>query len=109
MFFIKRFVYLNTQSNRVEHLFKHRKQNMNNLKVKNHLKFSRFNYDSEQTKDISLGDIVIKNNQIGVVIQTFADGDFRTDMYGISDNLDSKPATLEQVAKFRPNLLNELE
>lgn len=75
------------------------------ITVKNHNDFARFDYVSEPTKDATLGQLVVKNDRIGVVIQTFADGDFRTDMYGITDNMDSKPATIEQVKKFRPELI----
>lgn len=86
------------------------------LFVKDHTKFACFDYTSQPTDVISLGAIVKyqddeypdKNNDIGVVIQTFDDGEFRTDMNGMTHISEVVPATIQDIREFRPILLSEI-
>lgn len=86
------------------------------LYVKDHKTFAKFDYESQPTDVISLGAIVKyqdehnadTKNDIGVVIQTFEDGEFRTDMNGMTHISQVVPATIKDIEKYRPNLLSEL-
>jgi len=76
------------------------------MKVQNHEKFAHFEYVSEPNNQVELGDILFRNvdePEIGVVIQTWSDGDFRTDMWGVDSYATF--ATEEQVKEYRPELL----
>lgn len=82
------------------------------MKVKNHKDFARFNYESEPCKRYNLGQILYRETEdgeeIGVVIQTFSDHgeDCRTDQWGVGDGV---PATLEQIDRIRPELLQHID
>lgn len=83
------------------------------LKVKNHNKYCKFNYKNEPSTTYQLGDVLLKDDdesspEIGVVIQTFADGDFRTDMWGMSSYSEVLRAKLSDVKEYRPDLLSDL-
>ena len=84
------------------------------LKVTNHKDFCCFDYENETSKGYQLGEVVYKNYkglqtpEIGVVIQTFSDGDFRTDMWGMSYESEVRPATLLEIKKYRPKLMENL-
>lgn len=83
------------------------------LNVKDHKKFSYFDYESEKSKGYQLGQILFKEYtgqepEIGVVIQTFEDGDFRTDMWGMGYESEVRPATLLDLKKYRPKLIDDL-
>lgn len=94
------------------------------LRVFDHTKFRKFDYESEQTKLVRLGDIFYKyspaneakddgeaypeTHEIGVVLQTSADGEFRTDMWGMTSLPECIFATLTQIKKYRPELITEL-
>lgn len=88
------------------------------LYVKDHKRFTYQNqgYESQETEVISLGAIVKymddenpdTNNDIGVVIQTFDDGEFRTDMHGMTHISQVVPATLDDIKKYRPFILPEI-
>ena len=94
------------------------------LRVFDHTKFLKFDYVSEQTNIVRLGDIVYKyspasqaihdaeaypaTNEIGVVIQTFDDGEFRTDMWGMTCLSECSFATRLLVKAYRPELLPDL-
>ena len=85
-------------------------------KVTNHLDFVKFDYVSEFSEIIELGDIVYRKSSdgqedIGVVIQTYGDfcDDYRTDMFGNTHLLESSFATLEQIKRIRPELLTKLK
>jgi len=91
------------------------------LNVKDHKKFCYFEYDSEPSSGYQLGNVLFKSNdwenkitgekqppEIGVVIQTFNDGDFRTDMWGMSCESEVRPATLLDLKKHRPKLIDDL-
>jgi hypothetical protein len=86
------------------------------LQVKDHNKFRMFEYENERPpmSGYKLGDVLLKEGQdndrteIGVVIQTFSDGDFRTDMWGVSSISEVSPANLSDVKKYRPNLVDDL-
>jgi hypothetical protein len=93
------------------------------MKVENHNKFRLFDYKNETNQHkYQLGDILFKeytdeNNytgenqkpEIGVVIQTFSDGDVRTDMWGMCCESEVSLATLEQIDQYRPELIQEIE
>lgn len=85
------------------------------FKVSNHKDFCCFEYENEvNPKTYQLGDVVYKNYnglqrpEIGVVIQTFNDGDFRTDMWGMSYESEVRPATLLEIQVYRPKLMESL-
>jgi hypothetical protein len=92
------------------------------MKVVNHKKFCYFEYESEVNPNkYQLGDILYKdyteeNNytgenqepEIGVVIQTFDDGDVRTDMWGMCSESEVSLATLEQIKKHRLSLMEDI-
>jgi hypothetical protein len=92
------------------------------MRVVNHNKFCYFDYESEVNPNkYQLGDILYKEyteeneftgenqgSEIGVVIQTFSDGDVRTDMWGMCSESEVSLATLEQVDLYRPNLIQEI-
>lgn len=92
------------------------------MKVLNHKEFCYFEYESEVNPNkYQLGDVLYKeytdeNNytgenqepEIGVVIQTFNDGDVRTDMWGMCSESEVSLATLERVNLYRPNLIQQI-
>ncbi len=78
------------------------------MKVLNYTDFAAFNYI--QSGDISqLGNIVINRyNEIGVIIQVHEDTDIRTDMFGNCSLNEIRLATLEEIEKFQPDIINHL-
>lgn len=84
------------------------------LRVKDHNKYRLFDYENEVSYTYQLGDVLYKkyegdqSPEIGVVIQTFSDGDFRTDMWGMSSESEVRVATLTDVKNHRPDLLGDL-
>lgn len=79
--------------------------------VKDHNTFRLFDYENDMTnKNFKLGQVVIKNDEdsIGVVIQLHEDGDCRTDMFGNCSSTEVTTATIEQIKKFRPELIQDL-
>jgi hypothetical protein len=90
------------------------------ISVSDHKRFACFEYESETSPGYQLGDILYKEYpeednpedtmepEIGVVIQTFEDGDVRTDMWGMSCDDEVSQATLAQIKKYRPNLMEYL-
>lgn len=91
------------------------------MRVVDHNKFRMFDYENEVNPNkYQLGDILCKeynehfdsdeNDQpeIGVVIQTFNDGDVRTDMWGMCSESEVSMATLEQIDLYRPKLIQEI-
>lgn len=79
------------------------------MKVKDFKKFQLFKYtDLGQNYQIQNGHILIKDNEIGVVIQEFGNEEFRTDMWGNSYPSEVRFATIEQIEKYRPKILLEL-
>lgn len=91
------------------------------LKVKNHNKFRYFDYENEiNPNKYQLGDVLYKSykdlyedtemqDEIGVVIQTFEDGDVRTDMWGMCSESEVRYATIDEIETLRPQLIEELE
>ena len=90
------------------------------LKV-DHNKFRRFDYENEPSPNYQLGDVLLKNYkelypdcemeqpiEVGVVIQTFEDGDVRTDMWGMCCESEVRPASLLEVKEYRPKLMEDL-
>lgn len=90
------------------------------ISVSDYKKFACFEYESETSPGYQLGDILYKEYpeednpedtmepEIGVVIQTFEDGDVRTDMWGMCCESEVSSATLEQIKKYRPSLMEYL-
>ena len=79
------------------------------IKVKDHKKFCCFDYTSEKNNtDYQLGCLVTKDNEVGVIIQTYANGEFRTDMWGNSNDYECAASTISEVKKLRPELIDEL-
>ena len=83
------------------------------LKVTDHNKFKFFEYENEVSPGYQLGDILFKHyddgDEIGVVIQTFSDGDFRTDMWGMSYESEVRPANIEDIKQWRPKLMEDIQ
>lgn len=88
---------------------------MPTLKVRDTKKYTRINY--ENTGDESkIGMIVFKEsvlqdgeNPIGVVLQVHDDGDYRADMYGNTNDVECRPATIEEIKQYRPQLLGDID
>ena len=89
------------------------------IQVTDYKNFCYFDYENEISPKYQLGDILTKDYsklyedseqgiEIGVVIQTFSDGDFRTDMWGMSSESEVRPATFKEVEVLRPFLLKDL-
>ena len=83
------------------------------MKVKDYLKFSRFDYKSDMSNtSFQLGDVVTKvsedGTEIGVVIQIHEDGDFRTDMFGNASPSEVTLSTVTEVTLFRKELLEDI-
>lgn len=90
------------------------------LRVADEKVFSRLNYISERSGHYQLGDVVTKpvldddqiptgNIEVGVVIQTFDDSDFRTDMWGMGSLGEGiRHATMEEITALRPDILPHL-
>ena len=83
------------------------------LQVTNYNKFRCFEYENEPSPKYQLGDVLFKHyeegSEIGVVIQTFEDGDFRTDMWGMSSESEVRPADIEDIKLWRPKLMEDLK
>ena len=72
----------------------------------NHELYGSVGYEQEPNNNVQLGDVLYRNvgqDEIGVVIQVFRNGDFRTDMWGVDSYATF--ATEEQVKEYRPELL----
>ena len=93
------------------------------LKVNDHNKFRYFDYENEiNLNKYQLGDVLLKSykelypesdnqqdDEIGVVIQTFEDGDVRTDMWGMCSESEVRYANYNDIELLRPNLIQELK
>lgn len=82
------------------------------MKVKDYKKFAKFNYTSNLDCEniFSLGEIVInKDNEIGVILQIHDDFDLRTDMFGNECITNLQVATIEQIKKFRFDLIKYID
>lgn len=83
------------------------------MRVNNHLDYAKFDYESTEASNVSLGDIIVKESEdgtsIGVVIQVYGDGEFRTDMDG-NDCFRTgvRIATVEEIDEYRPELIQHL-
>lgn len=81
-------------------------------KVFDYTKYRKFDYQSEKTNVINLGDVVTKvdddGTDIGIVIQTFKDGDFRTDMFGMASISEVRFSTKTEIKKYRPTIILDL-
>ena len=90
---------------------------MRTIKVLDHNKFRMFDYENEiNPSKYQLGDVLYMNYiydkqkpEIGVVIQTFSDGDIRTDMWGMCSESEVSCATIEQIKLYRPKLIKEIK
>ena len=82
------------------------------MKVKDHNKYRYFDYENHQTTTLQLGDIVTKvsedETEIGVVIQTWNDAEFRTDMFGNFDISEVHLSTMDEIRQFRSELIEDL-
>lgn len=97
------------------------KEKQRQISVSDHKRFACFEYENETSPGYQLGDVLYKEYdwedeetgekqepEVGVVIQTFSDGDVRTDMWGMCCESEVSPATLTQIKKYRPNLMEYL-
>jgi hypothetical protein len=89
------------------------------MQVKDHNKFRLFDYNNDLTNpNFRLGQVVINvqrgkinednGNPIGVVIQLHDDGDCRTDMFGNVSPSEVRLATLDEIKKYRKEILKDL-
>ena len=82
------------------------------LKVVDHRKFARFNYESKPGNPYKLGDVIYKeqepDNKIGVVIQTHNKNELRTDQWGNCCLSEICGASMKDVEKYRPELIQDL-
>lgn len=75
------------------------------MKVSNYKDFQKLDYkDLGSNNEVKNGDILIKDNEIGVVIQEYGNEEFRVDMWGNSCIEEVDFATEEQIKKYRPEL-----
>lgn len=86
------------------------------IKVRDHNQFRLFQYENEPCESFQLGDILLKQYddtscpiEIGVVIQTFSDGDVRTDMWGMCSPSEVRIPTYDEIVKYRPSLINHID
>lgn len=87
------------------------------MNILNYKQFACFDYESKESSLIKLGDIVFKKDtyqgkdisEIGVVIQVHEEREFRADMFGNACISEVTIATREQVQKYRPELIKELD
>jgi hypothetical protein len=77
--------------------------------------FTAFKYISEPCETYKLWQVVFKEkevefegNPIGVVIQTWGDGELRADMYGVVSHSEIRPATYAEIKQYHPDLLPKL-
>lgn len=82
------------------------------ISVKDHNKFRLFDYESMPSDTFTLGNVLLKEDEesteIGVVIQTFDDGDCRTDMWGNCSPSEVRAATIKDIENLRPELLQDI-
>ena len=81
------------------------------MQVKNFYKnFAKFNSKLVECKEnpFNLGDIVINNNtkNISVVVSTINNAEINSDQFGIESTINLSLATLDEVKKYRNNLLH---
>jgi len=83
--------------------------------VRDHNRFKMFEYENEPCETFQLGDVLLKEYddekcpiEIGVVIQTFSDGDVRTDMWGMCSPSEVRHPTFKEIKKYRPRLFNHI-
>lgn len=81
------------------------------MKVKDHNKYRLFDYNNDLTnKNFELGQVLFnkKEKAVGVVIQLHSDGDCRTDQYGNTSTSESRLATIEEIQKYKPQIISDL-
>jgi len=83
------------------------------MKVKDEKKFAYFDYESVNSTKFRLGDIVIKEYEelvyeIGVILQIHSEDEYRTDMFGNCSVDEIRLATINEIKKYRPELLPEI-
>ena len=72
------------------------------INLENYKDFACFDYISGKCSKHILGDVVInEHNEIGVIIQIHEEGEYRTDMFGNCSISEIRPATLEEITKYR--------
>jgi len=87
------------------------------MKVKDHKEFACFEYISleENQKEslFGLSDIVTRTGEdgteIGVVIQIHDRGDLRTDMFGNAHCSELTLSTMDEITKFRSQLIPHIK
>jgi len=86
--------------------------NIKVMKVINEKKFAYFKYESVLSSKYRLGDIVIKESEqvpeIGVILQIHDEYEYRTDMFGNCSCDEIRLANIEEIKKYRPELIPEI-
>jgi hypothetical protein len=80
------------------------------MRVENHLSYAAFQYlngAAETSNGLTLGDIVIKGNEIGVIIQIHDKDEFRVDQWGNTCVDECRLATADEIWQFRPGVFND--
>ncbi|MBK5721362.1 hypothetical protein JGH11_10805 [Dysgonomonas sp. Marseille-P4677] len=85
------------------------------MKVLNYKKFAHSDYENTGDNYHMLGEVVFKtnelkdgNNPIGVIIQIHGYDEYRTDMYGNTNDGEIRIATIEEIEQYRPDLLSDI-
>lgn len=87
------------------------------MNILNYRKFACFDYDSVESSQVKLGDVVFKQQthkgedlfEIGVIIQIHDEREFRTDMFGNCCMSEITLATREQVLMYRPDIIKDID
>lgn len=83
------------------------------LKIKEYKKFAYFNYHTNPKLEYLLGTILKKESndgvEIGVILQVHGEDEYRTDMWGNCCRSEVSFADILDVAKYRPELMEEIE
>jgi hypothetical protein len=88
------------------------------MKVKDYNKFRYFGYEdyydghTENTDKFHLGDVVIlargKRKEVGIILQCHGHNEYRTDWFGNCCETGIRFATIDEIKKYRPEIINEL-
>ena len=81
------------------------------LFVQDHNEFRLFDYTNTEDQNVKLGQIVFhpEEKEVGVVIQTHGNGEFRTDQFGNTSLEEVRNATEVEIEILRPELLKKIK
>ena len=87
------------------------------MNITNYKKFACFEYESVESSQIKLGDVVFKQemyegedvSEIGIILQIHNENEFRTDKFGNCCMSEITIATREQVLMYRPDIIKDID